>query len=162
MSLIAECKPCPECECEPTYNRPHIDTEIYPVLYVGGSPLINDKVGIDLVTLTCQVCGYQVRAKSLREAVGKWNKLSDENDKKNHIYRKVCKHCGEDFDYVVETTKEVDPETLEEVTGYKFNITCCDSYESRLYDNEQRMNRALEKQYEEVVLQRGIDEIKEK
>lgn len=170
MSLISECKLCPECECNPMFNTPDIYTEMRDVSYVSGE-FFDCSADKELVTLKCSVCGYEVRAKSLRDAVAKWNKLSDENVKKNHIHKWVCKRCKGYFDempnadiYISESplneAKHMDVPEDYNGSAWSYKLPCCE-YESGQYLSKGNCVKSFKKQFKEIELQRGIDDIKE-
>ncbi len=45
-------------------------------------------------SVKCPTCGFEVVAKTVREAIITWNTLSDKNIKENHDTGYICKHCG--------------------------------------------------------------------
>ena len=147
ISLTWLCKPCPECE---NTNHPKINTTMNSLTYRGGD-IVNST--IDKVELECTECGFKVYDKSVRKAIARWNKLSDENFEKNHIVKKICKYCGKEFDYEICTQENF----LENGNEYFFKTICCDGYQSKITTDKDKLKKEIAKRYNEVIIQKGIE-----
>lgn len=161
------CKPCPECEwdCEP----PNAYVEMSDIISCGGTIAYVEK---EYIKLKCPKCDYEVCAKSVREAVSKWNEESDKNIRDNHIDKCVCKRCGKQFDehlnpedYILESpleaSKKIDAFGKWHETGYSYTLPCC-KYESEQFLNKNACVKHFKKQFKEVTLQKEIDNMEEK
>lgn len=160
------CKPCPECEwdCEP----PNAYVEMSDIIYCAGTVKYSEK---EHVKLKCPKCDYEVYAKSIREAVSKWNEESDKNIQENHINKWVCKRCGEQFDerpnpedYISESLlnfSEIKAEVNVCNKAYTYILPCC-KFESKRFLNKNNCVSHFEKLFKKVTLQKEIDNMEEK
>lgn len=161
-SLLDYCKPCPECEwdCEP----PNAYIEMSDIISSGGTVKYVER---GYASLECRECNYKVYAKSVREAISKWNEEYDKNAKENHIDKWVCKRCGEKFDErpnPEEYVKEIPLDELEQPdsfghwhdTGYNYILPCC-KYESKHYLHKNNCIYSFKDLFKKVTLQKEID-----
>ena len=160
------CKPCPECEwdCEP----PNAYVEMSDVISYGGTVRYSEK---GYVKLKCPKCDYEVCAKSVREAVSKWNDESDNNAKENHIHKVICERCGKEFDecpdpenYIKATpldlSERINNPSYWDGMNYSYILPCCE-YKSERFLLKNGCINHFKKQFKEVTLQKEIDDMEE-
>ena len=161
-SLLDYCKPCPECEwdCEP----PNAYIEMSDIISSGGTIKYVER---GYASLECCKCDYKLYAKSVREAISKWNEAYDKNAKENHIHKVICERCGKKFDEFPDPKnhiKEVPLDLSEKIdkfghwrdTGYYYTLPCC-KYESERFSYKNSCVNHFKNQFKEVTFQRKID-----
>lgn len=160
------CKPCPECEWD--YEPPNAYVIMGNIISRDNEVLYSEK---EYVKLKCPKCNYEVYAKSVREAISKWNEESDKNAKENHIHKVICERCGKEFDecpnpeeYIKEApldlSVKIDKFGHRYDTGYNYILPCC-KYESERFRYKNICANHFKNQFKEVTLQKEIDYKKE-
>lgn len=156
------CKPCPECEWD--YEPPNAYVTMGDIIYRDGVVSYSEK---EYIKLKCPKCDYEVYAKSVREAVSKWNKEYDKNTKENHIHKVICKRCGEKFDEFPDPEKHIKetPLDLSKRTnnpsdwngmGYSYILPCC-KYESEQFLRKNGCVNHFKNQFKGITFQKEID-----
>lgn len=161
-SLLDYCKPCPECEWG--WEVPNVYIEMSDAIYSGGAVKYVEK---EYASLECRKCNYKLYAKSVREAISKWNEEYDKNAKENHIHKVICKRCGEKFDEFPDPEKHIKETSLDlskrtnnpsdwNGMGYSYILPCC-KYESERFLRKNGCVNHFKNQFKEVTFQREID-----